>query len=249
MNDLRDVYDSNSNKRILGVTLARGNSKGIKNKNLALLNGMPLISYTISEALKSQYLTEYIISTDSPEIAQISKSLGAQVPFLRPSYLSSDTAKSSDALLHSLMFMESELQTQFDYVVEIMTTNPFKTSQDIDSCIEMLSKYNCDSVIAVHRIYDNHPSRVKKINNGKIENFCVDEEYESRRQDLSPPAYVRSGAIYALNRNWFIQNKRRYGSERSFAYILDDHKSINIDSELDLAVATAMMKTDRNYFK
>ena len=113
----------------------------------------------------------------------------------------------------------------------------------------MLSKYNCDSVIAVHRIYDNHPSRVKKINNGKIENFCVDEEYESRRQDLSPPAYVRSGAIYALNRNWFIQNKRRYGSERSFAYILDDHKSINIDSELDLAVATAMMKTNRNYFK
>ena len=89
----------------------------------------------------------------------------------------------------------------YDFVVELMCTNPTKTVEDIDSCIDMLVKTNADSVIAVHKLEDHHPLRIKKIIDGRIVDFCLEEPLESRRQDLKPDAYIRSGSIYALKRD------------------------------------------------
>jgi CMP-N-acetylneuraminic acid synthetase len=101
----------------------------------------------------------------------------------------------------------------------------------------MLIDKNADSVIAVHRVIEHHPARIKKIINGKLVDFCVKETIESRRQDLLPRAYVRSGAIYALNRDWFVKTSNRYGSQNSYAYVLNEEKAINIDNETDLEIA------------
>jgi CMP-N-acetylneuraminic acid synthetase len=143
--------------------------------------------------------------------------------------------------MHALMFMENKNKLKYDLVIELMATNPFKTSEDIDQCIELLIDKDCDSVIAMNRLLDHHPARIKKIIKGKIYDFCQDEVPESRRQDLRPYAYVRSGAIYALNRDWFVANKKRYGSNNSYAYILDDEKAVNIDSKMDLGFAKFLM--------
>ena len=78
------------NKRIVAIIPARGGSKGIKRKNIRILNGKPLISYTIEQALKSKYIDRVIVSTEDLEIAEISKSFGAEVPFLRPQELAQD---------------------------------------------------------------------------------------------------------------------------------------------------------------
>ena len=228
--------------KILGVTLARGGSKSIPKKNITNLCGKPLISYTIIEALKCDLFTDYIVSTDDEDIKEISISYGAQVPFIRPKKLSGDSVSSVDAIKHAIQHMENKKNIIYDYVIELMCTNPLKTIIDIQSCIEKLIKTGADSVIAMHKLEDHHPIRVKKIVKDRIIDFCLPEKLESRRQDLKPDAYIRSGSIYALKRDEVMINNRRYGSENSRPYILPEKRAINIDSPIDLLTAETLIK-------
>jgi len=228
--------------KILAVTLARGGSKKIKRKNIKLLNNKPLIWYTINEAKKCKYIDDYIISTECKKIKKIDKKFKAYVPFLRPKSLSTDNSKSSSALMHAIKFMEKKNNRKYDIVIELMCTSPFKTYKDINKCIKKLIKYKADSVIAMKQLHDHHPARIKKIVNGKIKNFCVNEKIESRRQDLKPKAFIRAGAIYVLNRDYFFKNEQRYGSKNSYPYILPDKRSINIDEENDFLMAETIIK-------
>ena len=223
-------------KNILGVTLARGGSKGIKNKNLAKINGKPLIYYTIKEVKKSKNITNYIVSTDSLKIKGIAEKYKAEVPFIRPKKFSKDNSSSASALKHALIQCEKFYNKKFDYIIELMTTNPLKSVQDIDNVIKILIRYKADSVIAVNQIFDHHPARIKKIIKGKLYDFAVKEKLESRRQDLKPKAYVRSGSIYAMSRRFVLQ-KKRYFSGKSYAYILPSERTVNIDDKNDLLIA------------
>ena len=231
-----------NNLKILAVTLARGGSKKIKNKNIKLLNNKPLIWYTIKEAKKSKYINDYIVSTDCKKIKKIVEKYKVSVPFLRPKKISTDKAKSSAALIHAVKFMEKKNSFNYDIIVELMCTSPMKTVFDIDSCIEKLFLKKADSVIAMKQLYDHHPARIKKIINGKIKNFCINEKIESRRQDLKPKAFVRAGAIYVLDRDYLIKKKQRYGSIKSYSYILPDDKSINIDEKNDFLMAEILIR-------
>jgi len=226
---------------ILGVTLARGGSKGVPRKNIRLLKGLPLIGYTIKEALKSKYLDDYIVSTDDEEIMQVSQSLGASCPFLRPQNLAEDDTSSVDALKHAVNFMEEKNNITYDYVIELMCTNPLKTVDDIDQVIKKIIETEADSVIAVHELEDHHPIRIKKIVDDRIVDFCLPEKPESRRQDLKPNAYIRSGSIYALKRDHLMIDGRRYGSFESRPYILPPERAINVDTEVDFITAEHMI--------
>jgi len=228
-------------KNILGVTLARGGSKGIKNKNLSNINGKPLIYYTIKEAKKSKDITNYIVSTDSHIIKNIAKKYKTDVPFTRPKKLSNDKSSSASALKHALIECEKIYNKKFDYVIELMATNPLKSVKDINNVIKILLKYKADSVIAVNQLLDHHPARIKKIINNKLYDFSIKEKLESRRQDLKPNAYVRSGSIYAMSRKFIMQEKRYY-SGKSFAYILPAERTINIDDKNDLLLARIKIK-------
>jgi CMP-N,N'-diacetyllegionaminic acid synthase len=228
--------------KILAITLARGGSKGVPKKNIKLLDGLPLISYTIEAALKSTLIDRYIISTDDIEIKKIAEKYGAEVPFLRPAYLAQDSSSSVSALKHAVDWAEKDNEIKYDYIVELMCTNPFKTHEDIDACIRKILISNADSVIAVHKLDDHHPARIKKIINDRIEDFCIQETPESRRQDLKPEAYIRSGAIYVIKRDHLMVENRRYGSFESRPYILSPNKVINIDTELDFIVAESIIK-------
>jgi len=226
---------------ILGVTLARGGSKGIKNKNLVEIKGKPLIFYTIKEALKTKEITNYIVSTDSSKIKKVAQKYKANVPFLRPKKFSKDNSSSASALKHALIECEKIFNKKFDYVVELMATNPLKKAQDIKSVIKILLKNKSDSVIAVNQLFDHHPARIKKIIKGKLYDFAVKEKLESRRQDLKPNAFVRSGSIYAMSRR-YVMNEKRYFSGKSLAYILPLERTINIDDKNDLIIAKHKIK-------
>ncbi|MBT6170439.1 MAG: acylneuraminate cytidylyltransferase family protein [Flavobacteriaceae bacterium] len=228
--------------KILGISLARGGSKSVPKKNIKKLNGIPLIEYTIKEALKSKYIDRYIISTDDLEIKKVSESCGAEVPFLRPSEFSQDTSSSVSALKHAVEWIENNEGIKYDYIIELMVTNPLKDVNDIDSCIEKLIKTNADSVIAVNRLEDHHPARIKKIVEDRIVDFCISEKNESRRQDLKPEAYIRSGCIYAIKRDHLMIENRRYGSKESRPYILNENKAINIDTIYDFMIAEQIIK-------
>ena len=223
-------------KNILGVTLARGGSKSIKNKNLAKIKGKPLIYYTLKEAKKSKHLTNYIVSTDSAKIKNVVKKYKVEVPFIRPKKFSKDNSSSASALKHALIQCEKFYNKKFDYVIELMVTNPLKTVVDINNVVKILIKNKSDSVIAVNQLQDHHPARIKKIVKGKLHDFSIKEKLESRRQDLKPKAYIRSGSIYAMSRR-FVMREKRYFSGKSLAYILPPERTINIDDKNDLLMA------------
>ena len=235
--------NKNEKPRVLAVTLARGGSKSIKKKNIRNLCGKPLIYYTITEALKSKYITRYLISTDDKEIQKVAIKLGAEAPFIRPPELSTDTAKAIDADRHALKWAEENENKKYDFFVELMITNPMKTAYDIDLVIEKLINTNADSVIGMSKLEDHHPLRIKKIINDKICDFnsMLKEIPETHRQQLKPDAYIRNGSIYAAKRDLIIQGIR-YGTENSRPYIMPDHKSINIDTENDFLLAELIMK-------
>ena len=234
--------NKNQKHRILGLTLARGGSKSVPRKNIKPIAGLPLIGYTIAEALKSKFITRYIVSTDDEEIRQVAIGCGADAPFLRPNEFSTDEASSVSAMQHAVDWVERQEGVEYDYIVELMCTNPMKTVEDIDASIEKLMSTGADSVIAVHQLEDHHPARIKKIIDDKITDFCIPEIPESRRQDLKPEAYIRSGSIYALKRDYLMSDGKRYGSDNSRPYILPPERAVNIDTEIDFMIAELILK-------
>lgn len=235
--------------KILAVTLARGGSKGVPNKNMYSVNGRPLLWYTINEVKKSKYITDYFVSSDSDEILKYAKLQDCKT-IKRPDKLSSDTATSADALLHALDEASFDnrqkymLQEPYDIVVEIMATNPLKTVEDIDGVIEKLIKTKADSVISVVQVQDHHPSRLKYIQDDVLKDFYP-EVPESRRQDLTPKAYIRNGSIYAMTTESFRLHKTRAGLVNR-PYVMSEERTINIDRMIDMKMAEVLIK-ERDY--
>ncbi|MBF0144782.1 MAG: acylneuraminate cytidylyltransferase family protein [Magnetococcales bacterium] len=228
--------------RILGMTLARGGSKSVPRKNIRPILGLPLLAYTIREAKKSSLITHYVVSTDDEEIQRVAIAHGAQAPFLRPAHLATDTANSRDPMQHAVTWMETREGQPYDYIIELMATNPMKTVEDIDGCLEKLIATGADSVIAVHELQDHHPMRIKKIIDDRICDFCIPEPPNARRQDLTPKAYIRSGAIYAMRRDHLMIENCRYGSANSRPWYLSPEKAVNVDSMADFLLAEILIK-------
>ena len=219
-------------KTVMGITLARGGSKGIPQKNVIDVNGKPLIQYTIDEVKKSEYIDHYIVSTDDEDIKMVCREL-EQTYFDRSP--AEDTQKSSDGLLEVLKTMDKP-----DYIVEIMCTNPLKTVEDIDGVIKKLDIMEVDSVCSVVRVWDYHPSRIKFIKGNKMVDVYP-EALESRRQDLRPPAYIRNGSIYAMTWEQINVKGSRY-DKNTVPYMMPEERTINIDEPIDLELARILLR-------
>lgn len=225
-------------KTVLSITLARGGSKKIPKKNITIIQGKPLLQYTVDEVKKSKYIDRYIVSTDSDDIKKVCSDLDVEI-YHRSSENASDTARTSDALLEVINGIRGE---SYDYIVEVMCTNPLKKVNDIDECIEKIEATRAHSVVSVVRILDHHPSRVKYIQNGYLIDFYP-EILESRRQDLTPNAYVRNGSIYVMRCETFLKTKTRITDDVR-PYIMPEERSINLDELRDLDLLKLIM--DKN---
>ena len=219
-------------KTVMGITLARGGSKRVPQKNVIDVNGKPLIQYTIDEVKKSEYIDHYIVSTDDEDIKNLCREL-EQTYFDRSP--AEDTQKSSDGLLEVLKTMDKP-----DYIVEIMCTNPLKTVEDIDGVIKKLDIMEVDSVCSVVRVWDYHPSRIKFIEGNRMHDVYP-EVLESRRQDLTPPAYIRNGSIYAMTWEQINVKGSRY-DKNTVPYMMPEERTINIDEPIDLELARILLR-------
>ena len=229
---------------VLCIILARSGSTTVKNKNIAKINGKPLIWYTIKEAIKSKVFEEILVSTDSVKYKNIAIRCGAKVPFLRPKKLSTGKTKAVDCLKYTLKKYEKITKKKYPYIVELMITNPLKNYLDIQKVIKKQIRTNADSVIAVHQVEDGHPIRAKKIVNGKIKDYCLKEIPETHRQQLKPKAYFRSGSIYSMRRDMLLKGIR-YGTKNSLAYILPKDRIINIDEKIDFEFAKFLIESKK----
>lgn len=220
---------------VLGITLARSGSKSIPNKNIKMLGKIPLIGWVGNAASESKKLTEIIISTDSLQYQEIAEAYGIKSYFLRPRHLSSDKASSLLALQHAVGEYESINSCKVSFIVEMMCTNINKSGELIDRVIGLLSAGH-ESVITVSQVEENHPCRLKTINEQGFLEDVWQEPLEARRQDLKPPVFIRNGNIYAMSRKFLMEENLRYCPKRSYAVVQDGHQ-VNLDTMLDWQVA------------
>ena len=221
--------------KILGVIPARGGSKGIPGKNIKMIAGKPLVVYTIEAALKS-ILNRIILSTDDPEIAELSGKYGLPVPFKRPAELASDTAKSIEVAKHALMIAEQEDGTIYDAIMLLQPTTPFRSFSDINEAIRLLNDdHSADSVISVVAVGGNHPARMKYIKDGILIDppFC--ESYENQNRQELRPMFIRNGAIYLTRRNILLNDS--YKGNKSLALVMPVERSVNIATQFDFEYA------------
>ena len=225
---------------VLGIIPARGGSKGVPQKNIKLLNSKPLIFYTI-QAAKASNLSDLIISTDCPKIAEIAKSFSVKVPFLRPNELSTDHAKSIDVAIHALKKMEEFGSKKYDAVMLLQPTTPYRSANHINKALDIIKNQpDLDSVISVVDVEGHHPARMKYIQNNILIDppFC--EEFENQNRQELEKMYIRNGAIY-LTRKDVLLNKSFKG-KKSHALLMSAESSINIDSKLDFKFAEFLLK-------
>ncbi|MBA9076975.1 cytidylyltransferase domain-containing protein [Rufibacter quisquiliarum] len=220
--------------KVLGIVPARGGSKGVPGKNIKLLGEKPLIAYTLEAAAASQ-LTRTIVSTDDEHIAQVAKEWGGDVPFIRPSDLATDLANSIGVVQHALRTMEELEGGQYDAVMLLQPTTPFRRTEDIDKALSILAETQADSVISVVDVEGHHPARMKFIKDGKLidPEFC--EAYENQPRQELETMYIRNGAIYLTKRDILLNNS--FKGKDCRALVMPGNLSVNIDTAFDFDYA------------
>jgi CMP-N,N'-diacetyllegionaminic acid synthase len=233
-----------SKLKVLAVIPARGGSKGVPRKNIRIVAGKPLIAYTIETALAVRHLVHRIVvSTDDEEIAAISRKFGADVPFLRPAYLSGDQVPTLPVLQHAVRLLEAEDHIRFDWILLLQPTAPLRTPRDVETALDLSRTGGTDSVISVTQLIAAHPIQAKRIENNRLLPYYLEEKEGTRRQDLQPPAYIRNGAIYLTRRDVLMEKNSIWG-DSIHPYVMPAERSINIDSEMDLKLLELVLKSD-----
>jgi CMP-N,N'-diacetyllegionaminic acid synthase len=222
---------------MIAIITARGGSKGLPRKNVLPFCGKPLIAHTIEAAKNSSSIDRIIVSTDDEEIATVSRVYGAEVPFIRPPILASDTAGSREVLLHALGILEHQNSLIENFCL-LQPTSPLRTAEDIDRAVEIFKERSADSVLSI-TAYD-HPVQWAVIL-GKDGCLCSREkEIPIRRQDLKE-YYRPNGALYVFRKSFFKSASGYYGP-KSYGYIMSREYAVDIDTKLDFVVAEAISK-------
>ena len=137
--------------RVVGLVPARGGSKGIPRKNARLLAGRPLLAYTADAAAQARGLSRVILSTEDPEIAELGRSCGLEVPFVRPAELARDDTPMLPVVEHALRWLE-EHGERFDAVCLLQPTHPLRRPEDIDACVALLAEKAAEAVVTVSTV-------------------------------------------------------------------------------------------------
>lgn len=233
-----------SKRQVLGLIPARHGSKGIVGKNTRDICGKPLLEWTIEAGLGAKCLTSLILSTDSSDAIKIAEKFDLEVPFERPSQISSDEAKTKDVVRHALDFLKSRGR-HFNDVVLLQPTSPMRDALDIDNAWKIYEKSNANSLISVARA-DKFASNFMYFSNSSEDSefsFLRGAEENSmkpiRRQDVLP-RWWRNGAIYIFQTQKFLESDQIL-NDPIVGYEMSWNKSINIDDEGDWKYAEYLL--------
>lgn len=235
--------------KVLAVVTARSGSKGLADKNILSVHGKPLIGHTIDAALGSGIFNTVHVSTDSERYAEISRNLGADVPFLRSAENSTDSASSWDVVREVIERYRGEGKF-FDVCVLLQPTSPLRTSEDIKAAFELYVEKNAKSVTSVCEV--EHPIQwcFELGADGSMDSFA-NSPYKKCRRQLLAKNYQLNGAIYITSCENILSSDFDFYAERCYAYVMPHERSLDIDDDVDLAIADLMMKLreNKNYKK
>jgi CMP-N-acetylneuraminic acid synthetase len=232
-------------RSVVAIIPARGGSKGLPGKNLRTVGGRPLIAWTIDKALKSKYLDLVLVSTDSEEIAAAARRIGADVPFIRPAELATDTAVVYDVIRHALTFVRDRDRREFDYTVLLEPTSPLREDDDVDRMLDALvaRESDFDAIVSVGEIRE-HPSIVKRFVDCRIEPFCPELVLTPRRQDYES-AYFPFGVAYIAKTPKLLGANTFY-LPRCLGHVIKRYQNYEIDDAYDCLCVEAVMKHEWN---
>lgn len=228
--------------RNIAIIPARSGSKGLKDKNIKELNGKPLMAYTIEAALESGKFDCVHVSTDSEKYAEIGRQFGADVPFLRDAELAGDKSSTWDALRYVVQEYRKRGK-EFELVTLLQPTSPMRNARNIREAYEVFEQKSADAVISICELEHSIQICNKLGENDSMYNF-IDSNKVGARQ-LSDTYYRLNGAIY-IQKTELLMNKQNFYNEKSYAYIMDQRHSVDIDNELDFLFVEMLMKDNKD---
>ncbi len=230
----------------LAIIPARKGSKGLKNKNIKLFNGKPLIYYPIKAAMKSKFIKKIVVSTDSKEIAQISKKYGAEIPFLRPKKLSGDNVDSYSVVEHCIKFLKKKNFTFKNFIL-LEPTSPLTTYSDIDKAIIKLNKNtSAKSIVGISKTEQQHPKFSINYNkNSFIKPYFMKNFKTIRRQEINN-VYFFDGSLYVSDVDYYLKKKTFY-HKYTLGYEMPKWKSFEVDDKVDFLIMENIMKNKKKF--
>ena len=226
--------------KLLGIIPAKKNSSSIKNKNFLKIGKKRIIDQSIEVLKKSKYINYKFVDTDSIEIANYSKKLGINIPFLRPKKLALKNSPVYKTILNSILKLEKFYKTKFDAIILLQPTSPLRTTRHVNKAIESFIKLKSTTMVSICPIEEPHPFKIFKINNNKITCLIKHKRKNLNRQFL-PKFFKLNGAIYIVKRDYFIK-KKKFVSENSNYYLMENKDSINLDTKNDLILYKNFLK-------
>jgi CMP-N,N'-diacetyllegionaminic acid synthase len=234
------------NDSALAFIPARGGSKGVPGKNKRVISGKPLIYWSIEVAKNTKCISSIIVSSDDEDILDIARHAGVTA-LRRPPELANDTSPVIESIHHAMRWLTQSNQPLPEVIVLLQPTAPLRLTSDIQNAVSLYYENNETPVCSVLKCEDNHPARMYTLTEGHVLKSLQPEAASKRRQDL-PPVYLRNGSIYV-----FGQREVASGNvicERMIGYEMPRTRSINIDTELDLAFFKFMAENyDCNFDK
>lgn len=218
--------------KILGIIPAKEKSTSIKNKNFLKVGKKRIIDYSLYTLRNSKYITHKFVDTDSLKIANHGKKYGIQIPFLRSKKLSKKKSPVYKTILNSVLKLEKYYQVKFDAIVLLQPTSPLRKVKDVNKAIRSYVNSKFLTLASICRIDEPHPYKIFKVKKNKIMSLVKHNRKNLNRQFL-PKFYKLNGAIYIVNRNYFIK-KKKFISNKCGYYLMSNENSINLDTKEDL---------------
>jgi len=221
----------------LAIIPARSGSKGLKDKNIKELNGLPLLAYSIHAAVKSGKFSHVMVSTDSQLYADIAVEHGAEVPFLRAEETATDTASSWD-VVREVLQKYKEQGVEFDTVTLLQPTSPMRTAEDIVSAYDLYETKGATTVVSVCEP-EHSPLWCNTLPESLSMDHFLDRASNRQRQQLSK-YYRLNGSIYIVSVEKILAGNNIY-DDGSYAYVMPTERSVDIDTALDFLLAETVM--------
>lgn len=218
---------------ILITLCARGGSKGIPGKNTRIINGAPLISYSIRHARQFAdiFSADITLSTDSAEIKEVASQYGIQTDYVRPGHLSTDSAGKVETISHVLTHEERQRNQTYDFVLDLDVSSPLRSVADLADAFEII-KADPDALnlFSVNRASRNpYFNMVEQQENGY---FSLIKKGKFLTRQLAPPVYDMNASFYFFRRNFFTGQSPTTISERSLIYVMP-HICFDLDHPVD----------------
>lgn len=224
---------------VLCTICARGGSKGVKNKNLREISGLPLIAHTIKIAQESGLFSDIVVSTDDDDISNEAIQYGATVLFKRPAELASDQSAKLPVIRHAFVESERILNKKFDFLFDLDATSPLRTVDDVKACFNMMLTNKYNNLITASPARRSPYFNLVEVHSDGYPFVCKGQK-ALRRQD-SPKCYDMNASIYTWTRDSILNDDSLF-SEKTGLYVMPEERSLDIDSEFDFAIVKALME-------